>query len=100
MEHKEEGMLRVNEYFDGHVKSIGFEDAEGSATIGAMDRGEYRFTTSTVEVMSVITGHMAVRLPGSSEWAAFSAGTAFTVAKNESFDVRVDRPSTYVCRYR
>lgn len=27
-------MLKVNEYFDGNVKSIAFDNAEGQATIG------------------------------------------------------------------
>jgi len=92
-------MLTVNEYFEGRVKSIGFEDGNGPATMGVMDAGEYRFSTNTVEVMSVITGQLTVKLPGKTEWEAYPAGTAFTVAKGEAFDVRIAQPSAYLCRY-
>ena len=92
-------MLTVNEYFEGRVKSIGFEDGDGPATMGVMKAGEYRFSTNTVEVMSVITGQLMVKLPGSTDWEAYPAGTAFTVAKGESFDVRIEQPSAYLCRY-
>lgn len=34
-------MFKVNEYFDGTVKSIAFGTAEGPATIGVMAPGEY-----------------------------------------------------------
>ncbi len=93
-------MLKVNEYFEGRVKSIGFDDSDGHATMGVMDVGHYQFSTSTVEIMSVITGELSVKLPGGAEWEMYPAGTAFTVGKGESFDVRVEQPSTYVCRYR
>jgi len=32
-------MLKVNEYFDGKVKSIALENAEGNATVGVMEQG-------------------------------------------------------------
>ena len=44
-------MFKVNEYFDGKVKSVAFETTDGSATIGVMAQGEYVFGTSTVEHM-------------------------------------------------
>ena len=39
-------MFKVNEYFDGTVKSIAFGTAEGPATIGVMAPGEYEFGTA------------------------------------------------------
>ena len=33
-------MFNVNEYFDGKVKSLGFENKEGAVTIGVMAAGE------------------------------------------------------------
>ncbi|MBP1733586.1 MAG: hypothetical protein H6Q55_4015 [Deltaproteobacteria bacterium] len=33
-------MFKVNEYFDGKVKSIAFSPAEGPATVGVMAKGE------------------------------------------------------------
>ena len=42
-------MFKVNEYFDGTVKSIAFGTAEGPATIGVMAPGEYEFGTASVK---------------------------------------------------
>jgi len=64
-------VFNTNEYFDGKVKSIGFETPEGKATIGVMAVGEYEFVTSTVEYMTVTSGKLTVLLPGSDEWKDF-----------------------------
>jgi hypothetical protein len=45
-------MFKVNKYFDGKVKSLAFQTADGPATIGVMAAGEYEFGTSTVEIMT------------------------------------------------
>ncbi len=57
-------MFRVNEYFDGRVKSIAFENADGPATVGVMAPGEYEFGTSTIEYMTITSGALEVQLPG------------------------------------
>ena len=57
-------MFKVNEYFDGTVKSIAFGTAEGPATIGVMAPGEYEFGTSQREIMHVVSGALTVKLPG------------------------------------
>ena len=57
-------MLKVNEYFGGTVKSIALENAEGVATIGVMEDGEYEFGTGTIEHMTVTSGVLDVMLPG------------------------------------
>ncbi len=35
-------MLKINEYFGGRVISISFQSVEGPATIGVMEKGEYK----------------------------------------------------------
>ena len=45
-----------HEYFNGTVKSIGFEMSEGPATVGVMAPGEYEFGTAKAEVMHVVAG--------------------------------------------
>lgn len=92
-------MLKINEYFDGKVKSIGFEDAEGPVSVGVMEPGEYTFSTSTEETMIVVSGALTVRLPGSNEWTAFKAGSSFGVPRDASFDLKVAEPTAYLCRY-
>lgn len=93
-------MFKVNEYFEGKVKSIAFTTAEGPATVGVMAPGEYEFGTSTVEVMTVVSGGLTVRLPGSGDWKDFRAGESFTVAANEKFQLRLREESAYLCLYR
>jgi uncharacterized protein YaiE (UPF0345 family) len=67
-------MFKVNEYFDGTVKSIAFDNAEGQATIGVMAPGNYDFGTSQREIMHVVSGALTIQLPDSTEWETFNAG--------------------------
>ena len=66
-------MFKVNEYFDGTVKSIAFGTAEGPATIGVMAPGEYEFGTAQREIMHVVSGALTVKLPDSTDWETFAA---------------------------
>jgi uncharacterized protein YaiE (UPF0345 family) len=93
-------MFKVNEYFDGKVKSLGFSTQEGPATIGVMAPGEYEFGTSTREIMQVISGTLTVRLPGSESWEDYAAGRSFTVEPNKKFQLRVAADTAYLCLYR
>lgn len=61
-------MLKVNEYFDGQVKSLGFETSGERASVGVMAAGEYTFGTAAPERMTVVKGALTVKLPGHIEW--------------------------------
>lgn len=93
-------MFKTNEYFDGKVKSIAFTTTEGPATIGVMAPGEYEFGTSTVEYMTVTSGKLSVRLPGSGEWKEFKAFETFIVDKDTKFQLIVKEESSYLCLYK
>lgn len=93
-------MFKTNEYFDGKVKSIAFETAEGPATIGVMAAGEYEFGTSTKEIMSVTSGAMDVKLPGSESWQTIAKGEAFVIEKDQKFGVRISEETAYLCLYK
>lgn len=93
-------MLKVNEYFDGKVKSIAVENEEGSATIGVMEAGEYEFGTSTVEIMTITGGKLDVMLPGETHWTTFPRGGIFEVEKNVRFKVKAIAPVAYHCQYK
>lgn len=93
-------MFKTNEYFDGKVKSIAFETSEGRATLGVMARGEYEFGTSTVELMTVVSGAMDVMLPGENQWKRYAEFETFTVPKGVKFKVKVDTDTAYRCYYR
>ena len=91
--------MKVNEYFDGNVKSIGFENEEGRATAGVMAVGDYEFGTSENELMKVVSGELLVKLPGSASFESFPAGTEFKVAANEKFQLQVKQETAYLCLY-
>lgn len=92
-------MLKVNEYFDGTVKSIGFTSAQGPATVGVMAPGEYEFGTAAPETMHVVSGALTVKLPGADDWATFGAGTRFEVPGDSKFQLQVEVATAYLCEY-
>lgn len=91
-------MLKVNEYFDGKVKSIGFED-KGKVTVGVMDIGDYSFNTAAPERMTLVKGAMRVKLPGRIDWENYSAGDSFEVPGESSFLVKIEQTCAYLCEY-
>lgn len=92
-------MLSANEYFDGKVKSIGFQTATLAATVGVMAPGEYEFGTTEKEVMTVVSGALTVMLPGATQWETFNSGEAFTVEANQKFQLKVAVDTAYFCTY-
>jgi len=93
-------MFKVNEYFDGKVKSIGFENSKGKTTIGVMTKGEYTFATSSVEYMTIISGEMTVLLPDNNEWQTFKTSETFIVDKNKEFKLKINENTAYLCEYK
>jgi len=91
-------MIRTNDYFDGKVKSLGFE-SDGKKTLGVMEPGEYTFDTSMHETMQVVSGTLTVRLPDSQEWVDYNAGDSFEVEAGKEFDLKVAVPTGYLCSY-
>jgi len=92
-------VLEVNEYFDGNVKSIGFQTATLPATVGVMAPGEYEFGTSQKETMTVVSGELVVKLPGASDFCAFRAGESFVVEAHQKFQLQVAVDTAYLCTY-
>ena len=93
-------MFKTNEYFDGKVKSIALDSSEGTATVGVMAKGEYEFGTSTVEVMTVISGKLTIQLPGEKEWKTYKKFESFVVEKGIKFKVKCDEDTPYLCLYK
>ncbi len=93
-------MFKVNEYFDGNVKSIAFSTPEYPATIGVMAPGEYEFGTSTVEYVTVVSGIMTVKLPGETEFRDYKPYDTFIVPKDSKFQLRISADAAYVCLYK
>jgi hypothetical protein len=93
-------MFKVNEYFGGKVKSLSFNTGEGPATAGVMAKGQYEFGTSQKEIMTVTTGIMKVKLPGSKEWKTFKPYDQFEVEANQKFQLEIGEDTSYICLYR
>ena len=92
-------MFKVNDYFDGKVKSIAFQGEQLPATIGVMAPGDYEFDTSKHETITVISGALTVKLPDSDEWHSYKAGDSFEVAANKIFHLQVAADTAYLCTY-
>ena len=91
--------LDHNSYFDAAVQSIGFAREGARQSVGVMDAGEYHFGTGAPERMTVVSGELVVRLPGSDEWQTFGPGQAFDVPGSSGFDLRVAGATAYLCEY-
>ena len=93
-------MLQVNEYFDGQVKSIGMNCAEGKATVGVIAAGTYEFGTSTVEIMTVVSGKLLVKLADEIDWKEYEKFESFVVPKDSKFKVKAAEDTPYLCLYK
>lgn len=92
-------MLKVNEYFDGKVKSIAFQTKTLPATVGVMEVGEYEFGTSQKETITVVSGQLTVQLPDADAWEDFTPGTTFVVEAKKKFQLKVPEQTAYLCTY-
>ncbi|MBE0532611.1 MAG: pyrimidine/purine nucleoside phosphorylase [Rhodospirillales bacterium] len=92
-------MFKVNDYFDGKVKSIAFQTATLPATVGVMAPGEYEFGTSQKETMTVVSGALTVKLPDGGDWQTFEKGQSFMVAADRKFQLKVAVDTAYLCTY-
>jgi purine/pyrimidine-nucleoside phosphorylase len=95
---KFEAMIKVNEYFDGNVKSLVAANKVGNATVGVIAPGQYEFGTGSIEVMTVVWGELKAQLP-SGDWKTYKQGDSFRVEKGVSFKVEASDTMSYLCQY-
>jgi purine/pyrimidine-nucleoside phosphorylase len=93
-------MFKTNEYFDGNVKSIAFSTPEHPATLGVMAKGDYEFGTSTIEIMTVVSGSMTVLLPDETTWKEYKPFDSFRVEKDRKFKLKIPADAAYLCVYQ
>ena len=92
---------KAHVYFDGKVVShtVHFKDGK-KKTIGLIYPGSYTFNTGAPERMEIISGSCKTKLAGQPQWKSYTAGSAFDVPGNSSFDIAVDTGiAEYVCSY-
>ena len=92
-------MPSINQYFDNKVTSIAFQTSTKPATVGVMEIGEYEFGTSEFETMTMVSGALTVKLPGSDDFETYEAGQSFTIEANQKFQVKVEVETAYLCTY-
>ncbi|VAW68226.1 hypothetical protein MNBD_GAMMA09-1807 [hydrothermal vent metagenome] len=92
-------MFDVNEYFNGKVKSLAFNNND-KATVGVMAAGNYEFGTNCIEHMTLINGEMSVKLPNEDQWRDIAVNETFIIAANTSFLVKTACDSAYLCLYK
>ncbi|MXV50968.1 DUF1255 family protein [Pedobacter sp. HMF7647] len=92
-------MIKINEYFDGAVKSLGFDSNEGKSSVGVIAPGEFEFNTTAAETMIVVQGELHAQLDKETVWESFKDGEKFEVAENSRFKVRAEKPVAYLCKY-
>lgn len=92
-------MLKHNSYFDAKVQSLGYERNGRKQTVGVIEPGEYHFGTDAAERMTVVNGELQAKLPGSTGWTVYPAGTSFEVPAKSGFDVKATAPSAYWCEF-
>lgn len=91
-------MIKVNEYFEGSVKSLGFEREGVSYTAGVLLPGEYTFDTEREEHLTVTVGEFEVCPPGEGR-RLVKVGDKLVIPPNSSFDLKVQKPASYICVY-
>jgi hypothetical protein len=89
-------MIKVNEYLEGKVKSLGFELDGNQYTIGVMLPGEYSFNTDKEEHITVTVGGFGIRRKGE-DWKEAKTGDTIVVPAKSSFDLKINKPTSYVC---
>lgn len=92
-------MITVNQYFDGNIKSLGFQRDHVRYTTGVFLSGEYGITTEGEEHIALTVGDFEIRLPNE-DWKTFEAGETVVIPKSCKFDLRVTKPASYVCTYK
>jgi len=92
-------MINVNEYFEGKIKSLGFELEGTQYTIGVMLPGAYSVDTEKEEHITVTLGGFEICPPGL-DWKTVKIGDTVVIPANATFDLKVSKPASYTCIYR
>jgi uncharacterized protein YaiE (UPF0345 family) len=92
-------MIKVNEYLEGKVKSLGAEFGGEYFTSGIMLPGEYHFNTEKEERIEVTLGVLNIRW-GNMEWKKVAKGETVVVPRNMSFQLNIEKTVAYICFYK
>ena len=92
-------MIKVNEYFEGKIKSLGFERHGTQYTAGVLLPGTYSIDTEKEEHITLTMGEFEIR-PRDSDWKTTKIGDTIVIPATSTFDMKVSEPVSYICMYR
>ncbi len=92
---------KANVYFDGSVVSHTVLFPDGTKkTLGLIYPGKFHFGTAAPERMEIIAGSCEIILDGTTEVLVIESGSAFDVAGNSGFTIKViDGICEYICSF-
>ena len=92
---------KANVYFDGRVVSHTVHFTDGTKkTLGLIYPGKFHFGTATPERMEIIAGTCEVTLDETTDVIVIEEGSAFDVAGNSGFTIKVkDGICEYICSF-
>lgn len=93
-------MYKVNEYYDGKIKSLSFDMPDGPASVGIISIGEYEFGTSTKEFLTVTSGKLFIREEEGAEWKEYGPNETYIIDADKKFQIKAEEITSYLCRYR
>ena len=93
---------KANVYFDGKCVSHTVVLADGTRkTVGVILPSSLTFNTGAPERMEITSGSSKAKVAGASDWTGYSAGAAFDVPGNSSFEISVEEGVLeYVCSFK
>ena len=92
-------MIKVNEYFDGKVKSLEKEYGGERFSVGLLDPGQYRIPTEYEEHITPIKGKGWIKLPGE-DWTQLNLNQKVVVPPKVEFEFSIEEPLVYLCIYQ
>ena len=93
-------MIKVNEYFEGKVKSLAVDNSVGKQTVGVMVAGEYEFGTGSAEEMTLVSGKWELQIPGiEGGFKVYAVGVTANIPANSKFQLKILETSADLCRY-
>lgn len=90
--------IKLNQYFNGNIKSLGFELEETCYTTGVLLEGTYTIDTEQEERITVTVGAFKIK-PAGQRWCSVRAGDTIVIPARSSFEAKVEKPASYICMY-
>jgi len=92
-------MIKVNEYFNGSLKSLESSIDGKRFTVGIFLPGHYPVTTGAEEHVTVTVGSIEVQVPGE-ECKTLQRGETIVLPPKSDVRFLVRKPASYICFYK